>query len=57
MIEGTAIQSRARVSLPVGIAGRDLLLPSDLHGFYFSFTYFSYTPVVGRWAALGRCAR
>jgi len=57
MIEGTAVQSQVRVPLPAGIAGRDLLLPSDLREFYFSFIYFAYSPVVDRWAALGRCAR
>ena len=57
MIEGTAVHGQSRVPLPASIAGRDLLLPSDPREFYFSFIYFAYSPVVNRWAALGRCAR
>jgi hypothetical protein len=57
MFEDTTAQGQARVSLPASRMGSSPLLPFAWRKFYFGFFYFAYTPVLGRWAASGRCAR
>jgi hypothetical protein len=57
MFEGTTAKGQDRVSLSANRVGSSLLLPSAWRSFYFGFYYFAYAPVLGRWAASGRCAR
>ncbi len=57
MVEGTMAKTEGRVSLPADRMGSSLLLPGAWRNFYFGFYYFAYTPVLGRWAASGRCAQ
>ena len=43
MFDGTTAWSQARVSLPAGRLGRDLLLPFTWREFYFAFFYAKHT--------------
>lgn len=57
MFEAMTTGKQSCVVLPANMAREELLLPFAWREFYFGAFYFSYAPVLSRWAAPGRFAQ
>ena len=57
MFEAATARNQSFVALPANLVGEELLLPFAWREFYFGAFYFSFVPVLNRWAAPGRFAQ